>query len=77
MLGDVGLGIFPLYAIADELASGALRPVLADYRISVFGSRLYMLTLPNRYQTMATRYLLNFLKTELQAIWPRLAATRQ
>lgn len=73
VLGDVGIGIFPLYAIGRELAAGLLRPVLRDYRISVFGSRLFMLTLPNRYQTMATRCLLTFLKGELQAIWPRLA----
>ncbi|WP_059412084.1 LysR family transcriptional regulator [Cupriavidus basilensis] len=70
VLGDVGLGIFPLYAVADELAAGTLVALLPDYRISVFGSRLYMLTMPNRYQTMATRYLLNFLKTELQVLWP-------
>ncbi|MGY8526681.1 LysR family transcriptional regulator [Paracidovorax citrulli] len=72
VLGDVGIGIFPLYAIARELRAGLLTPVLTDYRISVFGSRLYMLTLPNRYQTMATRCLLTFLKSELQAVWPRL-----
>ncbi|MDF3837757.1 LysR family transcriptional regulator [Cupriavidus basilensis] len=71
VLGDLGLGIFPLYAVAAELEAGTLVPVLPDYRISVFGSRLYMLTMPNRYQTMATRYLLNFLKTELQALWPQ------
>ncbi|WP_454724417.1 MULTISPECIES: LysR family transcriptional regulator [Cupriavidus] len=70
VLGDVGLGIFPLYAVADELAAGTLVALLPDYRISVFGSRLYMLTMPNRYQTMATRYLLNFLRTELQVLWP-------
>ncbi|XQU71007.1 LysR family transcriptional regulator [Cupriavidus sp. H18C1] len=77
VLGDVGIGIFPLYAIGRELAAGLVTPVLRDYRISVFGSRLYMLTLPNRYQTMATRCLLTFLKGELQAIWPRLAAMPQ
>lgn len=67
----LGIGIFPLYAVGQDLDDGALVPLLPDYRISVFGSRLYMLTMPNRYQTMATRYLLTFLKTELQAIWPR------
>jgi DNA-binding transcriptional LysR family regulator len=72
VLGDVGIGIFPVYAIGLELAAGKLVPLLSDYRVSVFGSRLYMLTLPNRYQTMATRYLLTFLKTELRALWPRL-----
>lgn len=75
VLGGLGLGIFPLYAIGAELESGALVPLLTDYRISVFGSRLYMLTMPNRYQTLATRYLVTFLKTELQAVWPRLRAT--
>lgn len=73
VLGDVGIGIFPLYAIGPELEAGVLSPVLPDYRVSVFGSRLYMLTMPNRYQTMATRCLLTFLKTELQAVWPRAA----
>ncbi|SOY70058.1 LysR family transcriptional regulator [Cupriavidus taiwanensis] len=72
VLAGLGVGIFPLYAIGAELDHGALVPLLSDYRISVFGSKLYMLTLPNRYQTLATRYLLNFLKTELQAVWPRL-----
>ncbi|WP_041681892.1 MULTISPECIES: LysR family transcriptional regulator [Cupriavidus] len=72
VLADLGIGILPIYAIGAELESGALVSLLSDYRISVFGSRLYMLTMPNRYQTLATRYLLNFLKTELQAVWPRL-----
>ncbi|RZT31899.1 LysR family transcriptional regulator [Cupriavidus agavae] len=71
VVSGLGIGIFPLYAVGADLATGALVPLLADYRISVFGSKLYMLTMPNRYQTMATRYLLTFLKTELQAIWPR------
>jgi len=72
VLGGLGIGIFPTYAIGGEIESGALKPLLSDYRLSAFGSRLYMLTLPNRYQTLATRYLLTFLKTELQAIWPTL-----
>ncbi len=70
VVAGLGIGIFPLYAIGAELADGALRPLLPGYRVSVFGSRLYMLTMPNRYQTLATRYLMNFLKSELQAVWP-------
>lgn len=72
VIGGLGVGIFPMYAIGDELDRGELVPLLPDYRISVFGSKLYLLTMPNRYQTMATRYLLTFLRTELQAIWPQL-----
>ncbi|MGO4610849.1 LysR substrate-binding domain-containing protein, partial [Variovorax sp. 2RAF20] len=54
VVSGLGIGIFPLYAIGPELEQGALQPLLGDYRISVFGSKLYMLTMPNRYQTMAT-----------------------
>jgi len=71
VVSGLGIGIFPLYAVAGDLETGTLVPLLDHYRISVFGSKLFMLTMPNRYQTMATRYLLTFLKTELQAIWPR------
>lgn len=76
VVGGLGIGIFPMYAIGDELSQGTLVPLLDGYRISVFGSKLYLLTMPNRYQTMATRYLLTFLKTELQAIWPRMRDAR-
>lgn len=76
VVGGLGIGIFPMYAVGAELLEGSLVPLLDDYRISVFGSKLYLLTMPNRYQTMATRYLLTFLKTELQAIWPRIGDAR-
>jgi len=72
VLAGLGIGIFPIYAVGAEVESGTLVRLLDDYHISVFGSRLYMITMPNRYQAMATRCLLNFLKTELQAVWPRL-----
>ena len=74
--GGPGHRHLPLYAIGAELADGALRPLLPGYRVSVFGNRLYMLTMPNRYQTLATRYLMNFLKSELQAVWPHPAPPR-
>ncbi len=74
VVSGLGIGIFPLYAVGADLRDGTLAPLLPAYRISVFGSKLYMLTMPNRYQTMATRYLLTFLKTELQAVWPRVGA---
>jgi len=76
VVGGLGIGIFPMYAVEADLVDRRLVRLLDDYRISVFGSKLYLLTMPNRYQTMATRYLLTFLKTELQAIWPRMRDAR-
>ncbi|MXI26451.1 LysR family transcriptional regulator, partial [Escherichia coli] len=67
-----GLGILPYYAAADDLRDGHVKRVLPGYRFSVFGSRLYMLAMPSRYRTLATRHLLDFLKDGLQGKLPRL-----
>lgn len=67
-----GLGILPYYAAADDLRDGHVKRVLPGYRFSVFGSRLYMLAMPSRYRTLATRHLLDFLKEGLQGKLPRL-----
>jgi DNA-binding transcriptional LysR family regulator len=67
-----GLGILPYYAAADDLRAGHVKRVLPGYRFSVFGSRLYMLAMPSRYRTLATRHLLDFLKDGLQGKLPRL-----
>jgi DNA-binding transcriptional LysR family regulator len=73
VVGGLGIGIFRSMQWTRNWPA-ALESLLGDYQISAFGSKLYMLTMPNRYQTMATRYLLTFLRTELQAIWPRIRA---
>jgi len=67
-----GLGILPYYAAADDLREGHVKRVLPGYRFSVFGSRLYMLAMPSRYRTLATRHLLDFLKVGLQGKLPHL-----
>ncbi len=69
-----GLGILPYYAAAEDLRAGHLKRVLPACRVSVFGSRLYMLAMPSRYRTLATRHLLDFLKEGLQGRLPRLAS---
>lgn len=61
-LGGLGIGILPRYAVNDALASGVLTRLFANYELTVFGSHVFMLTLPSRYRTLATRHLMTWLR---------------
>lgn len=66
VLAGVGIGILPRYAVQEDLQAGRLQAVLAPYRMSIFGTGIWMLTLPNRYATMAVRSMMNYLKEEVR-----------
>ena len=40
---------------------------LTDWRLSVFGTRMFVLRMPNRYQTLATRTLIDFVVNKARA----------
>lgn len=60
ILGGLGVGLVPDYVIADDVASGQAVTTLAQWRLSIFGTRLYLLRMPGRYQTLAARTLIDF-----------------
>jgi DNA-binding transcriptional LysR family regulator len=65
VIGGVGIGVLPHYAIREEIKAGNITRLFPEHRISVFGSKLYLLTMPSRFQTMATKELISFLKRNL------------
>jgi DNA-binding transcriptional LysR family regulator len=65
VLEGIGLGVLPYYAVRDELDSGTLVPVLPKYTVDVWGDRLFMITAPNLYPTLAARSLIEFLKVQV------------
>ena len=65
LLGALGVGFMPLYMVRQELENGSLTRVLPYYSLSLFGSRIYMITTADRFQTLATQALVNFLKSGL------------
>jgi ABC-type sugar transport system ATPase subunit len=60
ILGDLGVGLVPDYVVAADVAAGRVVTALDDWRLSLFGTRLYLLRMPDRYQTLATRTLIDF-----------------
>jgi DNA-binding transcriptional LysR family regulator len=61
ILGGLGVGIVPDYVVADAIASGSIVTALDAWRLSIFGSQLFMLYMPNRHQTRSARALIEYL----------------
>jgi DNA-binding transcriptional LysR family regulator len=61
ILAGLGIGLVPDYVVQDVIASGEVLTALNDYRLSIFGTNMYLLYLPNRHQTRAVRTCIEFL----------------
>src|SRR5690606_9909208 len=60
VLGGLGVGLVPDYVVQDDVDQGRVVTALQQWRLSVFGTRMYLLRMPGRYQTLATRTLIDF-----------------
>ncbi len=61
MLAGLGVGIVPDYVMQDDLRRGAVVTSLDAYRLSIFGTHMYMLYMPNRHHTRATATFIDFI----------------
>lgn len=61
VLAGLGVGIVPDYVIQDDLRRGAVVTTLDAYRLSIFGTRMAMLYMPNRHHTRATSTFIDFI----------------
>ncbi len=68
ILNDLGVARVPDDLLAADLAPGRVDTALDDWRLSLFGTRLYLLRMPDRYQTLATRTLIDFV-LERARVW--------
>lgn len=66
ILAGLGVGLVPDYVVQDKLASGEVQTTLDEYRLSIFGTHMYLLYLPNRHQTKAVRTCIDFLLAKAQ-----------
>ena len=61
ILAGLGVGVVPDYVVQDKIASGEVLATLQEYRLSIFGTHMYLLHMPNRHQTRAVRTCIDFL----------------
>lgn len=67
ILAGLGVGIVPSYVVAEDIAAGRVVTALASWRLSIFGTRLFVLRMPGRYQTLAIRTLIDFVVQKAKA----------
>lgn len=60
VLADLGVGIVPDHVVATELHDGTVVAALSDWRLSIFGTRMYMLYMPGRHRTRAITCFIDF-----------------
>lgn len=70
VLAGLGVGLVPDYVVEADVATGRLVTSLHEWRLSIFGTRMYLLRMPGRYQTVACRTLIDFLVEKSRA-WAR------
>lgn len=70
LLAGLGVALVPDYVVRAEIDAGSVLRALPDWRLSIFGNRMFMLRMPGRYQTLAVRTLMDFV-VERSRQWSR------
>lgn len=68
ILAGLGVGLVPDYVVRQDVAAGRMVTALPDWRLSVFGTRMFLLRMPGRYLTAATRTLIDFVVDKVR-VW--------
>jgi DNA-binding transcriptional LysR family regulator len=61
ILAGLGIGLVPDYVVLDDIRRGEVQTTLDDWRLSIFGTAMYMLYMPNRQHTRAIRTFIDFI----------------
>lgn len=67
VLSGLGVGLVPEYVIAEDVTEGRAVTSLNEWRLSIFGTRMYLLRMPGRYQALASRTLSDFMIQKARA----------
>lgn len=59
----VGVGLVPDYVVQSLIDSGEVLTALDDWKLSIFGTRMVMLYMPNRHPTRAASTFVDFVLT--------------
>lgn len=61
VLAGLGIGMVPDYVVQQDVERGDVVTALHGWRLSIFGSRMYMLYMPNRHHTRAASTFIDFM----------------
>ena len=61
VLAGLGIGMVPDYVVQDDVDRGDVVTALDGWRLSIFGTRMVMLYMPNRHHTRAASIFIDFM----------------
>ncbi|HTH59064.1 MAG TPA: LysR family transcriptional regulator [Paraburkholderia sp.] len=61
ILAGLGVGVVPDYVVQDDIRRGDVVTALDAWRLSIFGTRMYMVYMPNRHHTRAASTFIDFI----------------
>jgi len=61
ILAGLGIGLVPDYVVQEDVRRGAVVTTLDDWQLSIFGTQMFMLYMPNRQHTRTTRTFIDFI----------------
>jgi len=64
VLAGLGVGLVPDYVVHDDIRRGDVVTALDAWRLSIFGTNMYMLYMPNLHHTRATAQFIEFMLDE-------------
>lgn len=67
VLAGLGVGIVPDYVVQDDVQRGDVVTTLDAWRLSIFGTQLFMLYMPNRHHTRAASTFIEFVLERARA----------
>ncbi len=67
ILSGLGMGIVPDYVVQSDIERGEVDTTLNDWYLSIFGTEMFMLYMPNRYHTRSTSTFIEYILTRAQA----------
>jgi DNA-binding transcriptional LysR family regulator len=70
ILAGLGIGLVPDYVVQQDIERGAVLTTLDDWRLSIFGTQMFMLYMPNRQHTRASRTFIDFILQRARGTQP-------
>jgi DNA-binding transcriptional LysR family regulator len=64
ILAGLGVGIVPDYVVQEDIRRGDIVTALDTWRLSIYGTHMYMVYMPNRHHTRATLRFIEFMLEE-------------
>ena len=77
ILAGLGIGLVPDYVVQEDVRKGDVVTTLDDWRLSIFGTQMFMLYMPNRQHTRAIRTFIDFILERVRAPGAELADQSQ